>query len=72
MAHTSRNKDKLLQRVRRIRGQLNAVERRLLTEAIIGAEEKPKVLIEVGTWYGGGSTLHMPGRLAWRLSDGLR
>jgi DNA-binding FrmR family transcriptional regulator len=26
MAHTSRNKDKLLNRVRRIRGQLNAVE----------------------------------------------
>lgn len=42
-----------------IEGQLNAVERRLLTEAIIGAEEKPKVLIEVGTWYGGGSTLHI-------------
>jgi DNA-binding FrmR family transcriptional regulator len=26
MGHTSRNKDKLLNRVRRIRGQLNAVE----------------------------------------------
>ena len=40
-------------------GQLNAVERRLLAEAIIGAEEKPKVLIGVGTWYGGGSTSHI-------------
>ena len=42
-----------------IDGQLNAVERRLLTEAIIGAAEKPKVLLEVGTWLGGGSTLHI-------------
>jgi predicted O-methyltransferase YrrM len=42
-----------------IEGQLNAAERHLLTEAIIGAVEKPKVLIEVGTWYGGGSTLHI-------------
>lgn len=42
-----------------IEGQLNAVERRLLTQAIVGAVEKPKVLIEVGTWYGGGSTLHI-------------
>lgn len=42
-----------------IEGQLNAVERRLLTEAIVGAGEKPRILIEVGTWYGGGSTLHI-------------
>src|SRR6266496_3759711 len=42
-----------------IEGQLNLAERRLLTEAIIGAKEKPRVLIEVGTWYGGGSTLHI-------------
>ena len=42
-----------------IEGQLNAVERRLLTEAIVGAAVKPRVLIEVGTWYGGGSTLHI-------------
>ena len=31
-----------------IEGQFNAVDHRLLTEAIVGAVEKPKVLIEVG------------------------
>lgn len=42
-----------------IEGQLNAEERRLLTEAILGAAKKPEVLIEIGTWLGGGSTLHI-------------
>jgi predicted O-methyltransferase YrrM len=42
-----------------IEGQLNARERRLLTEAIVGASPKPRVLLEVGTWLGGGSTLHI-------------
>lgn len=32
MAHTTRNKEKLLNRVRRIRGQLEAVERALVEE----------------------------------------
>jgi DNA-binding FrmR family transcriptional regulator len=32
MAHTTRDKTKLLHRVRRIRGQLNAVEKALLAE----------------------------------------
>jgi len=32
MAHTTRDKAKLLHRVRRIRGQLNAVEKALLAE----------------------------------------
>ena len=32
MAHTTRNKTKLLHRVRRIRGQLNAVEKALIAE----------------------------------------
>jgi len=41
-----------------IEGQLNAAERRLITEAITGATRKPEVAIEVGTWLGGGSTLH--------------
>ncbi len=42
-----------------IAGQLNAEERRILTEAILGASRKPEVVIEVGTWLGGGSTLHL-------------
>jgi len=42
-----------------IEGQLNADERRLITEAITGAALKPQVAIEVGTWLGGGSTLHI-------------
>jgi predicted O-methyltransferase YrrM len=45
--------------VPQIDGQLNEAERQLLTEAIIQASEKPKVVIEVGTWLGGGSTLHI-------------
>jgi DNA-binding FrmR family transcriptional regulator len=32
MAHTARDKDKLLNRVRRIRGQVEAIERALLEE----------------------------------------
>jgi predicted O-methyltransferase YrrM len=42
-----------------IPGQLNATERRLLTEAITLAPKRPEILIEVGTWFGGGSTLHI-------------
>ena len=42
-----------------IPGQLNEQERRLITEAITGAAKKPEVVIEVGTWLGGGSTLHI-------------
>src|ERR1039457_4821190 len=42
-----------------IEGQLNETERRLITEAITGAAKKPLVAIEVGTWLGGGSTLHI-------------
>lgn len=42
-----------------IDGQLNADERRLITEAITGAAKKPQVAVEVGTWLGGGSTLHI-------------
>jgi predicted O-methyltransferase YrrM len=40
-------------------GQLSAAERRLLTEAITLALKKPATVIEVGTWLGGGSTLHI-------------
>jgi hypothetical protein len=39
-----------------IEGQLNQRERELLTRAILEAEKKPRVAIEVGTWLGGGST----------------
>jgi predicted O-methyltransferase YrrM len=42
-----------------IEGQLSETERRLITEAITGAAKKPLVAIEVGTWLGGGSTLHI-------------
>jgi predicted O-methyltransferase YrrM len=42
-----------------IAGQLNETERRLLTEAITLAPKKPETVVEVGTWLGGGSTLHI-------------
>lgn len=42
-----------------IEGQLNPAERQLLSEAILQAPSKPEVVIEVGTWLGGGSTLHI-------------
>ena len=42
-----------------IEGQLNAVERKLLSEAIRSRPRQTKVAIEVGTWLGGGSTVHI-------------
>jgi predicted O-methyltransferase YrrM len=42
-----------------IEGQLSARERELLTQAILGAPRPPRVALEVGTWLGGGSTLHI-------------
>jgi len=42
-----------------IEGQMNEAERTLLIEAILGSAVKPKVVLEVGTWLGGGSTLHI-------------
>ena len=41
-----------------IAGQLNSEERRIITAAILDAPKKPEVVLEVGTWFGGGSTLH--------------
>jgi predicted O-methyltransferase YrrM len=41
-----------------INGQLNTEERRLLTSAVRDVATKPKIVLEVGTWLGGGSTLH--------------
>jgi predicted O-methyltransferase YrrM len=42
-----------------IEGQLNDAERRILTDAVLNAPKKPQVVIEVGTWLGGGSTIHI-------------
>jgi len=39
-------------------GQLSAEERSILTAAVVDADVKPKVVLEIGTWLGGGSTLH--------------
>jgi predicted O-methyltransferase YrrM len=41
-----------------IAGQLNERERQILIAAICAAPKKPQVVLEVGTWLGGGSTLH--------------
>jgi predicted O-methyltransferase YrrM len=42
-----------------IAGQLNAEERLILVAAICDAPIPPKIVLEVGTWLGGGSTLHL-------------
>jgi predicted O-methyltransferase YrrM len=42
-----------------IEGQLNPQERSFITNAILNAPVKPRVVLEVGTWLGGGSTLHI-------------
>ncbi len=42
-----------------IDGQLSAGERQLLTDVILRSPKKPQVVLEVGTWLGGGSTLHI-------------
>jgi predicted O-methyltransferase YrrM len=42
-----------------IDGQLNEDERNFITNAILNAPKKPQVALEVGTWLGGGSTLHI-------------
>ena len=39
-------------------GQLNERECQILIAAICDAAKKPQVVLEVGTWLGGGSTLH--------------
>ncbi|MBA3544340.1 MAG: class I SAM-dependent methyltransferase [Chthoniobacterales bacterium] len=40
-----------------IPGQLNEEERRILASAVCDAIKRPQVVLEVGTWLGGGSTL---------------
>jgi len=42
-----------------IEGQLSTAERNHITRAIRQANRKPLVCLEVGTWLGGGSTLHI-------------
>ena len=42
-----------------IEGQLNAAERAFISKTILEAPVKPEVVLEVGTWLGGGSTLHI-------------
>jgi len=43
----------------KIEGQLNAAERGLIVSAVSSGPVKPKVVLEVGSWRGGGSTLHI-------------
>src|SRR3954469_6476319 len=40
-----------------IAGQLNAEERSIISKVIL--QRKPESVIEVGTWFGGGSTLEI-------------
>jgi predicted O-methyltransferase YrrM len=42
-----------------IEGQLNTQERAFIMNAILNAAVKPRIALEVGTWLGGGSTLHI-------------
>jgi predicted O-methyltransferase YrrM len=42
-----------------IEGQLTNQERAFIVNAIQNAPAKPRVALEVGTWLGGGSTLHI-------------
>lgn len=42
-----------------IAGQMNTEERRILREAVLTAARKPQAVVEIGTWLGGGSTLHL-------------
>ncbi|HYR23438.1 MAG TPA: class I SAM-dependent methyltransferase [Chthoniobacterales bacterium] len=42
-----------------IEGQLNEAERQVLTGAVLHATRNPRVVLEVGTWLGGGSTIHL-------------
>jgi hypothetical protein len=41
-----------------IEGQLNAREREILTAAILEKKPHPQIVLEIGTWLGGGSTIH--------------
>jgi hypothetical protein len=40
-------------------GQLNTVERTIPIEYLLKGDKPPEIAIEVGTWLGGGCTLHI-------------
>ncbi|CAN5376609.1 hypothetical protein BH20VER3_BH20VER3_02590 [soil metagenome] len=40
-------------------GQMNDRERKLLSRAVTEAPTSPRIVLEVGTWLGGGSTVHL-------------
>ncbi len=42
-----------------MQGQLSNVERKILVEYFLKSDDRPLIAIEVGTWMGGGSTLHL-------------
>jgi hypothetical protein len=42
-----------------IEGQMNEAERQALRPAVVGAAKRPRVVLEVGTWLDGGSTVHL-------------
>lgn len=52
-----------------IQGQLNSTERKILIEYLLKGDKPPQIAIEVGTWLGGGSTLHILRELV-RLGEG--
>ena len=42
-----------------IQGQLSSKERELLVDYLLKGGNPPQVIVEIGTWLGGGSTLHI-------------
>ena len=40
-----------------VEGQLNSLEREILVKAILDRAPKPQVVLEIGTYLGGGSTV---------------
>ena len=50
-------------------GQLNTTERAVLIKYLLKGDKPPQIAIEVGTWLGGGSTLHILRELV-RLGKG--
>jgi predicted O-methyltransferase YrrM len=52
-----------------IQAQLNPAERGILVDYLLKSESPPSVTVEVGTWLGGGSTLHILRELV-RLGNG--
>jgi predicted O-methyltransferase YrrM len=42
-----------------VQGQLSSTEKKILVEYLLKGDKPPQIAIEVGTWLGGGSTLHI-------------